>query len=596
MAAFERTLRSIPELLRPIFLRAGFKYTPGDLRADIIAGVTVALIQVPQSMAFALTAGLPAVYGLYASIPGCIASLWGSSRQLSTGPVAVISLLTLTSLVPFAEPGTPEFIGLAALLAILVGLIYLLIGFFRLGFFLHLVPQSVIVGFSSAAAAIIVITQLPTFLGITFPQHELVLQNIAELITHLPKFSLVTFGIGASTALLLFFSKKLPKVFPGALLVLAIGIGASYLLNFGSHGVALIAQVPSNLPAFMLPSLLAVPFLSLIPKAAIIALVAFVQAHATGKIAAAKSKEPIDINQELIGQGLANFVGGFFQGFPISGSFTRTAVNVEAGARTGFAGLVASTITVIALLFFTPVFYFLPKTVLAAIVIVSAIPLIDFGRLKEMYRISETDGIVAYLTFAMAFILKPDDAIFIGIVGALMIFVERTTWGAKAFEMGADKHWNVLRGAIDEERVDTFPGVCIVRVGMSMYYANAQYLVNQIQQTMDRHAAREKTPVHTLVLDASAVNFVDITAAEILSDFLEKLHARNMHLAVIYLRTGMRQALGAMPGLFDITVLHNISELKQYCIPHGRTLVISGTQPERLGRASRESVKDLPVK
>ena len=596
MAAFEKTIRNMPELLRPFFLRDGFIYSRRDFQSDLLAGITVALIQVPQSMAFALTAGLPAVYGLYASIPGCIASIWGSSKLLSTGPVAVISLLTLTSLVPFADPQTPQFIGLAALLAILVGIIYLLMGFFRLGFFLHLVPQSVVVGFSSAAAAIIVISQLPTFLGLALPQHELVLQNVWELLAHLPATSFLTFIVGVAAAVLLLGAKKLPKVFPGALVVLIFGIAVSYFFHLGDAGIALIARVPSSLPFFVLPSLSAVPLLSLIPKAGIIALVAFVQAHATGKIAAAKTKETVDTNQELIGQGLANFIGGFFQSFPISGSFTRTAVNVEAGARTGFAGIVATTMTVLALLFLTPFFYFLPKAVLSAIVIVSAIPLIDFARLQEMYRISQTDGYVAYLTFAMAFLLKPDDAIFIGIVAALMIFVERTTWGAKAFELGADKEWGVLRAAIEEEKVATFPGVCIVRIGMSMYYANAQYLLNQVRHIMHEHAAREKTPVHTLVIDASAVNFVDITASEILSDFLEKLHARGTHLAIIYLRNGMRHALETMPGIFDITVLHNINELKQYCVPQNRTLVISGTQPERLGRSHRESLKDLPVK
>jgi len=594
MAAFERTLRRIPELLIPIFFRPGFSYSLADFQADFLAGVTVALIQVPQSMAFALTAGLPAVYGLYASIPGCIASIWGSSRQLSTGPVAVISLLTLTSLVPFAEPGSQEFIGLAALLAILVGIIYLAIGLFRLGFFLQLVPQSVVVGFSSAAAAIIVITQLPTFLGISFTQHELVLQNIAELIEHLPTLSFFTLLAGIIAAMLLLAAKRLPKVFPGALVVLALGIAASYLLHLSDHGIVLIANIPSSLPSFALPPLSAVPFLSLIPKAGIIALVGFVQAHATGKIASAKTKEPINTNQELVGQGLANLVGGFFQSFPISGSFTRTAVNVEAGARTGVAGVVATAMTVLALLFLTPVFYFLPKTVLAAIVIVAAIPLIDFKRLQDMYRISQTDGFVALLTFAIAFILKPDDAIFIGIVAALLIFIHRTTWGARAFEMGADKHWNTLRGAIDEEQVDTFPGVCIVRIGMSMYYANTQNLVDQIQQIMKVHAEREKTPVHTLVFDASSVDFMDTTAAEIFSDFLERLHTRNVHLAIIYLRKGMRHALETMPGLFDVTVLHNISELKQYCVPHHGTLILTGTQPERLGRATRESMRDLP--
>ncbi len=592
MSTLEKTLRSMSELLLPIFLRKDYSYSLETFRADLLAGITVALIQVPQSMAFALIAGLPAVYGLYASIPGCIASLWGSSKQLSTGPVAVVSLLTLTSLVPFAEPGSPEFAGLAALLAILVGLIYLLMGIFRLGFFLHLIPQTVVVGFSSAAAGIIVITQLPTLFGINAPQHELVLQNIAEFIFRLPSLSIATLILGAATILLLIASKHLPKVFPGALVVLAVGIATSYVFDFGTHGVALIAHVPSSLPSFTLPSLAAVPFLSLIPKAAIIALVGFLQAHATAKIASSRTKDPIDTNQELIGQGLANLVGGFFKGYPISGSLTRTAVNVDAGARTGFAGVITSAITIIALLFLTPILSYLPKAVLAGIVIASALPLIDLKRLREIFRISRTDGYVAYLTFAMAILLKPDDAIFIGIVAAMMLFIQRTTWGAKVFEMGADKHWGVLRGAIEEERVDTFPGVCIVRIGMSPYYANAAHLVRQIEEVMERHATREKVPVHTLVIDSSGINMVDITASEILSDFFEKLHARGMHIAVIYLRRGFRQALETMSGLFDVTILHNISELKQFCVPQPRTLVLAGGQPEHIGRAYRETLKD----
>ncbi len=575
----------MPALLLPFFLRQGYTFSKSDFRADIVAGITVALIQIPQSMAFALTAGLPAVYGLYASIPGFIASLWGSSRQLSTGPVAVVSLLTLTSLVPLAVPGTPEFATLASLLAILVGIIYILMGIFRLGFFLNLVPQSVIVGFSSAAAGIIVITQLPTLLGISVSQHDLVLQNIANLAINIPHLSPLTFIIGLSAALLIVVSRRLPSVFPGALVVLVVGIVSSYMLNLGNFGIALIAHVPSSLPNFILPSLSVVSFLSLIPKAGIIALVGFVSTHATAKIAAAKVKEPLDTDQELVGQGFANFIGGFFQGYPIAGSFSRTAINVEAGARSPISGVVASFITVMALLFLTPVFYFLPKTVLAAIVIVSAVPLIDFGRLKQMYRISKTDGYVAYLTFAIAFILKPDDAIFIGIVAAMMLFIQRTAWGAQVFEMGADREWNVLRGAIEEERVDTFPGVCIGRIGMSLYYANAQHLMNQLTEMMERNELREGSPVRTLVIDSSGINFVDITAMEILSAYLEKLHERGIHIAVIYLRRALREALINMPGDFEVTVLHNIDELKHFCIPeNAHTLVLNGTLPEKLRR------------
>src|SRR3990167_944573 len=211
------TIAGIPSLLRPTFLRSGQTYTWSDLRADSIAGFTVAMIQIPQSMALALIAGLPAVYGLYASLFGFIASLWGSSRQLSTGPVAIVSFLTLTSLIPLASPGSPEYLGLAATLAFLVGVIYLLMGLFRLGFILQLVPHSVVFGFSSAAAVIIIITQIPSLLGIDTIQHDLVFESVYNIIRILPSFSPLTLIVGACALIFLFFSRRLPDILPAPL-------------------------------------------------------------------------------------------------------------------------------------------------------------------------------------------------------------------------------------------------------------------------------------------------------------------------------------------------------------------------------------------
>ena len=581
----QAALRAMPAFFIPSFWREGYSYTLQDFRADFFAGATVAVIQIPQSMAFAVIAGLPAVYGLYASLPGFIASLWGSSRQLSTGPVAVVSLLTLTSLVPLAEPGSPEFIRLAGLLAILVGIIYLLMGLFRLGFVMHLVPQSVVVGFSSAAAAIIVTTQLPALLGIPSGQHDLVFQNIKELLLAAPHLSILTLAVGMAACILLLLSQKLPRAFPSALFVLVSGVAAGYFLGLGDLGVALVAKVPSSLPTFSLPSLSAIPFLSLLPKAAIIALVGFVSTHATAKNVAEKTKEPIDTDQELVGQGLANIVTGFFRGFPISGSFTRTAINVEAGAKTGVSALVSASITLIVLMFFTPFFFYLPRAVLAAIVIVAAIPLVSIGRLHEMYTISKTDGYVAWLTFAIAFLLKPDDAIFIGIVVALMLFVHQTAWGARVFEMGIDREWHVLRSSVEEERVETYKGVCIARIGMSLYYANAIHLMNQIDQLMRDHSVREGGPVRFLVLDFSGVHFIDVTAMETFAEYIEKLDKKHIDIALIYLRRQVRDALSRMPRVKDVTILHNLNELKQFCLPeNAHLLVLSGSQPERLRR------------
>jgi sulfate permease, SulP family len=575
-------LRAASDFLVPTFLRKGNQYSIESLRADIMAGLTVAVIQIPQSMAFAIIAGLPAVYGLYASLPGFIASLWGSSRQLSTGPVAVISLLTFTSLVPLAEPGSPEFIRLAGLLALLVGSIYLLMGFFRLGYIMHLVPQSVVVGFSSAAAAIIVITQLPALLGIPSERHELVFQSILDLVFALPNLSMLTLGVGLGACVLLLSFQRLPKIFPSALVVLAVGIGATYLFDLGELGLALVAQVPSTLPSFTMPSLAAIPFLSLLPKAAIIALVGFVGTHATAKNAAEKTKEHLDTDQELVGQGLANIVAGFFKGYPISGSFTRTAITIDAGAKTGIAGLVATIVTLVVLIFFTPIFVYLPHAVLAAIVIIAALPLISLPRLHTIYRVSKTDGYVAYLTFGIAFLFKPDDAIFIGIVAALMLFVHRTAWGARVSEVGVDREWHILSASIDKASVETYKGVCIARIGMSMYYANATHLMNQLDELLKNHRAGENAPVRFFVLDFSGVHFIDSTALETFAEYLDTLEVRKIEVALIYLRRDVRNSLTRMQRIKNLTILHNIEELKQFGLRDERVLVLSSTHPEKL--------------
>ena len=556
------TLARLPSLLRPTFLRSGESYSWDDLRADSIAGLTVSVIQVPQSMALALIAGLPAVYGLYASLFGFVASLWGSSRQLSTGPVAIVSFLTLTSLIPLASPGSPEYIGLAATLALLVGVIYLLMGLFRLGFILQLVPHSVVFGFSSAAAVIIVVTQIPSLIGVATAQHDILFLSVADILSALPSFSPLTLVVGACAIALLFFSKRLPDMFPGALIVLGGGVLAGYTLSLGSHGVGLVGLVPQSLPSLTSPWFEATSFVSLIPKAAIIALVGFVGAHASAKTAARKTREHLDTDQELTGQGLANIVTAFFRGFPVSGSFTRTAVNVEAGGRTAIASVVATLVTVIALLFFTPFFFYLPRAVLAAIVIVSAIPLIDISRLREMYRVSGTDGIVAFLTFFLAFLLKPDDAIFIGIVIALILFIRQTVWGPHVSEIGVDRDLQILRGDIEELTVDTFPGVALVRIGMAIYYANAAHMVSEIDKVLAHHVMRERAPVKTLVLDLAGVNLIDVTAIEVLEEYFTNLKERGISVCTIYLRRSVRGALERSVHFPSFRTFKNIAEMR----------------------------------
>ncbi len=573
----------IPELFIPVPFREEFTYRLTDFRADLIAGVTVAVILVPQAMALALIAGLPAIYGLYASLPGFVASLWGSSRHLSTGPVAIVSFLTMTSLIPLAKPGSIEFITLAALLALLVGLIQILVGVLRLGFIIQMIPHSAITGFASAAASIIIITQIPSLFGFEIQSHEFVFQNIIAIIIGLPQTMVFSAILGCSTLFLLFVFKRLPRTFPGTLIILFLGIFIAFLFDLESRGIALIGNIPEALPRFTFPTIDMQSFLSLIPRAAIIALVGFVEAHAIAKMVAAQTKDHLQTNRELVGQGLANIVGGLFQGYPVSGSFLRTAVNVDAGAQTGIAAVITTIVTVIVLLFLSPLLEFLPKTILAAIVIVSTFSLIDFSKLKEIYRTFRTDGIIAYITFGMAFVFKPDDAIFIGILLALILFIRKTVWGVHITEMGIDSEWKVLRDIHDSNRVQTLSETLIVRPGMSLYYANAEHIISNIRSKIIAKRS-EKNPIRFLILDFSGVNFIDMTAAELLAELVHDLESTRIHIATIYLNAVVQKALETAPDFPNLTILHNIAEMKSWCQSGTKDLMlnVAPTRPEKL--------------
>ncbi len=555
---------SIPHLLKPIWMRPGFHYSREAARADLQAGITVAIIQIPQAMAFALTAGLPAVYGLYASLAGCIASLWGSSRLLSTGPVAMVSLLTLTSLIQLAPAGSEEFIGLAAMLALLTGIIYVLLGFFRFGQMIHLVPHSVIAGFSSAAAILIVVSQLPSLIGVRVPQTESALANIGNILGSVPGSSLPTIAIACGALALLISMRRFPKTFPSAIVVLTLAIVIAFLLRLDQHGVAIIGSVPTGLPTLVLPTFTFDALAVLLPKAAVLALVAFVATHANTSTLARRNRESTDTDQELVGQGFANIVTGFFQGYPIAGSFTRSAINSEAGAQTGFSSVVSSLMTVLVVLFLTPVFYFLPKAALAAIVVLSAVSLIDLGRIRAMYTISRSDGIVAAFTFCMVFVTKPEDALLTGMIVALFLFIHRTVWGAQISEVGIDLDRKVLLTASSENNVRYFPGVAIIRISSSLYYANTAHVLAQVDALARSHELRTRHAVKDLVLDMSGVNFVDISGMEILDEHIYQFERRGIRVSMIYVRAQVYKILKNTDYYEHRAIFFNIEEMRQH--------------------------------
>ncbi len=381
------------------FLR-WFPMSGETIRADLIAGITVALVLIPQSMAYAQLAGLPTYYGLYAAfLPVMIAALWGSSSQLGTGPVAVVSLLTATAVAQFAEIGSPEFISLAIMLAFLVGAFQFLLGVFRLGVIVNFLSHPVIVGFTNAAALIIAFSQLSQILGVPMPRSEHFLVDVWDVVmqmggTHIPT---LLFGLTAF-AIMWFLKKKYPKV-PRVLIAVVATILVSWVIGFQEMGGKIVGKIQEGLPSFAMPTFNMTIFWEMVISAMVISLIGFIEAISIAKAMATKTKEHIDPNQELIGQGLANIIGSMTQAYPASGSFSRSAVNLNAGAKTGMSSVYTAVIVMITLLFLTPLLSHLPKAVLAAVIMMAVLEFINFKAIKDAWQISKHDGIAAIVTF-----------------------------------------------------------------------------------------------------------------------------------------------------------------------------------------------------
>ena len=354
---------------------------PKILQADIIAGVTVALVLVPQSMAYAQLAGLPPYYGLYASfLPVAIASIFGSSRQLATGPVAVVSLLTAAALEPIASSDPTGYIAYAIMLAFLVGLFQLCLGLLRLGVLVDFLSHPVVTGFTNAAAIIIATSQLSKLFGVSVVSQEHHYQTIMMVIseslvsTHTP-----TLLMGLLAIFIILFVRRISNKYPSVLISVVITTLISWYIKFETNfGGKVIGVVPDGLPSIQMPQIDVTQLVNLGTVAIAISLIGFMEAISIAKAMATQTKQRLDADQELIGQGLSNLASSFFQGYPVSGSFSRSAVNISAGAVTGFSSVVTGLVVGITLLFLTPLLYHLPQATLAAVIITAVVNLIKF--------------------------------------------------------------------------------------------------------------------------------------------------------------------------------------------------------------------------
>ncbi|MDP7353904.1 MAG: SulP family inorganic anion transporter [Desulfobacterales bacterium] len=519
--------KNMPSLFFPFFswIRG---YRIGSFRGDFIAGITVAAVLIPQSMAYAMLAGMPPVYGLYAAtIPSLIGALWGSLRQLATGPIAITSLLVLSTLTPFAEPGTASYIELAFILSFMVGILYLGIGLLHLGQLMSFISHSAVKGFTSAVALIIIATQIPHFLGTTISRHEFILPMLLEIVRKLPSTHIPTFVMGLAAFSIIYSIKKYRPNFPSGLLAIVITSIVVFAFQLHDRQIAVVGMIPKGLPFLNVPFSDFYTISSLIGPSVVIALVSFAETYSVGKALSAQSKQKVNVDQELIGQGMANLAGSFFQSYPVSGSFSRSAINYACGAKTGISSVTASLIVALALLFLTPLFTYIPKATLAALIISAVLLLFHPKEIIVLWKMNRDDGIVASIVFVMALVTKPDYALLIGVMSSLIFFLWKTM------------HPCIVRVAKDPERnifvngdisgKPSCPQLVHLRSDNCIFFANAEYTVEQLLKRVDEH----QTPVRFLLLDFQAVGFIDITGTDELRVLNDELKTRSIQLALM---------------------------------------------------------------
>jgi len=551
--AYPRQERTGPARIVPILgWRRG--YDRHVLRHDLIAGLTVAVMLVPQSMAYAALAGMPPVTGLYAAIvPVLVYALLGTSGSLAVGPVAITALMTATALAPLAHGDPGRYAALAGLLALLVGAIQILMGVLRLGALVNFLSHSVLSGFTSAAALVIAASQVKDLLGMRVERAENLPGILASLWQGVATIHPLTVAVAAaSIAGLVLLRRYAPKV-PAALLVVAAVTAVSAVLALGNRGVPILRDVPSGLPTPDLPALALADLRSLLPAAIAIALVAYMEGIAVAKSLAARSRQHVDPNAELVAVGAANAAAGAFHAFPVAGGFSRSAVNFSAGARTPVASVVTAVVVGLTALLLTPAFYHLPKAVLGAIVVVAVLGLVDYRGARTAWRLRRVDGLTLALTFAVTLVAGVEPGLAAGVVFSLAVFLRRSARPHTA-ELGRVPGTATFRNVARYQGLVTDPQVVVLRIDGPLYFANAQYLADRLLTLAETREA-----LRAVVVDASAIGDADADGAHALAQARERLASRGVALHLATVRGPVRDLLtrsGLWPTMREAGQLH----------------------------------------
>ena len=517
----------------------GRTYTRQSFTNDLTAAIIVTIMLIPQSLAYAMLAGLPPQMGLYASIlPITLYAVFGTSRSLAVGPVAVVSLLTAASISRIATPGSDDYIVAAIALAFLSGVLLVAMGVFRLGFMANFLSHPVIAGFITASGLIIAASQLKAILGISAEGHNLV-QLAESLWAHRQDINWITALIGSLTTAFLFWVRKglLPLLLalglsePVAKIMAKTGPVAAivattalvWLLDLQSYGVKIVGSVPQGLPPLTMPKFSLDLWSSLLTSAILISVIGFVESISVAQTLAAKKRQRIDPDQELIGLGAANIGASFTSGFPVTGGFSRSVVNYDAGAETPAAGAYTAGGLIFASVFLTPLIFFLPKATLAATIIVAVLSLVDFKILGKAWRYSKADFTAVTTTMAITLVVGVEVGVITGVLVSILIHLYKSSRPhiATVGQVPNSEHYrNILR-----YDVITQPHILSIRVDESLYFANARFLEDHLFAR-----ATQQPQLRHVVLMCSAINDIDMSAL----DSLEAVNARLRDMGVSF--------------------------------------------------------------
>ena len=490
-------------------------YNSSRFKGDFIAGITVSIILIPQGIAYALIAGLPPIYGLYcALVPQLVYAIFGSSRQVAIGPVAMDSLIVATGVSTLALAGSDSYIAIAILLAFMVGTIQFLLGVFRLGFIVNFLSKPVISGFTSAVALTIGINQFRNLFGVDFVQSDQIQYVLEDIWSTITDYNFHTTAIGLISAGVIILLRKINKKIPNALLVVVVGILTIRYFGDEFSDVAIVKNIPSGLPSFSFPEFDISQMKELLPIALTLVMVGYLETISIGKSLEAKQDEyKIKPNQELIALGLSNMIGSWFKAYPSTSSFSRSAINQESGATTGMASLVSVVMVLLTLLFLTPLFYHLPKTVLAAIIIVAVFGLVNIKEAIFLWKANNLDFWLLIATFFSTLLFGIEYGIMIGVGLSLVILIFRTS-RPYVTELGKVPDSDFYRNKERFTDVILDTEVLVFRFDAQLFYANASYFIETLEFMVEEKGHELKL----IVLDAESINRVDSSGVEMLKE------------------------------------------------------------------------------